>query len=108
MGSEQTTIKVLLVDDHETMRWGLRRLLEMERDIVVIGEASGGEEVLSLAPRLQPDVIIMDIRMPGVNGLQAAQRLIDMGSEAKIILLSMYDGCWVSAVLDSSGSERLG
>ena len=85
-------MRVLLVDDHEMLRRGLRRLLEFEPDMEVVGEAGDGEEALRQVHRLSPDVVVMDVRMPGTNGLQAAQELQEVGFPGKVLFISMYDG----------------
>jgi DNA-binding NarL/FixJ family response regulator len=72
------TIKVVIADDHSLVRQGLRRYLDMAEDIDVVGEASNGEEAISLVEEAQPDIVLLDIRMPGVDGLEArdAEHLI--------------------------------
>lgn len=83
-------IRVLLVEDHVLVRDGLRALLERAGDIHVLGEASNGQEGVELAKSLKPDVIIMDIMMPRLNGIQAAEHIKDLKLPAKVLLLSMY------------------
>ena len=82
-------IRVLIVDDHLLMRQGINALLIKAQDITIVGEARDGKEALELAERLQPDVILMDIEMPRLDGLQATRQLVDSGNPAKIIILSM-------------------
>jgi two-component system response regulator DegU len=84
-------IRVLIVDDHALFRQGLARILEMEEDIVVVGEAANGQEALELAARLQPHVILMDINMPVVNGLEATRRLHRRLPNVGIIGLTIHD-----------------
>jgi len=84
-------IKVLIADDHQVLREGLRLLFEKTLDIEVIGEASDGEEVIAKAKELSPDVILMDITMPEVNGLEAAGRITREMPEVKILLLSVHE-----------------
>ncbi len=87
----ENRIRVLLVDDHEMTRGALRQLLELMPDIEVVGEASDGEEALSAVQLLSPDIVLMDLRMPGLNGLEAAKQLQkDRGFTGKVIVLSMY------------------
>ena len=87
----ENRIRVLLVDDHEMTRGALRQLLELMPDIEVVGEASDGEEALSAVQLLSPDIVLMDLRMPGRNGLEAANQLQkDRGFTGKVIVLSMY------------------
>ncbi|MCS7081320.1 MAG: response regulator transcription factor, partial [Chloracidobacterium sp.] len=72
-------IRVLLVDDHELVRVGLRALLEAEEDIEVVAEAATGEEALRLARALRPDVVLMDLKLPGMGGLAATEHLVRSG-----------------------------
>jgi DNA-binding NarL/FixJ family response regulator len=83
-------IRVLLADDQTLMRQGLRIILSTEPDLDVVGEAKDGREAVALARRLRPDVILMDVRMPGIDGVDAAQELRAEGGP-KIILLTTYD-----------------
>lgn len=85
-----TTISVLLVDDHALVRRGFRRLLEDDPSISVLGEASNGEEAIRLAAELKPRVIVMDVAMPGTNGLAATKRILSLDPDAKILMLSMH------------------
>lgn len=82
-------IRVLMVDDHQLFREGLRLLLKKAQDIEIVGEARDGQEAIAQAEQLRPDVILMDIEMPGVNGIQATQRLTTAGTRAQILVLSM-------------------
>ena len=83
-------IRVLLSDDHQLFRQGLRRLLESERDIQVVGEASDGLEVQRLVQELQPDVILMDVSMPIIDGISAAREIVRQWPQAKVVILSMH------------------
>ena len=83
-------VRVLLVDDHELVSQGVRRMLELEEDMEVVGEASNGEEALVQAAALSPDVILMDIQMPGSNGLEATRKLKERGLPGEILIVSMY------------------
>lgn len=84
-------IKVLLADDHEIFRNGLRTLIDMEPDMEVVGEASNGEEVVAMAQQANPDVLIMDIRMPKLNGIEASKLLMAKNADMKILIFSLYD-----------------
>ena len=88
---DTTKIKVLIADDHQVLREGLRLLFEKTPDIEVIGEASDGEEVIAKAKELSPDIILMDISMPEINGLEASGRIIREMPEIKILLLSVHE-----------------
>ncbi len=83
------SIKVLLVDDHRIVRHGLRALMEKETDIEVVSEASSGRDAVQLAGEISPDIIVMDIAMPDMNGVDAARRIIADNPECKILVLSM-------------------
>ena len=83
--------KVLLVDDHPLFREGIRALLSAESDIEVVGEAADGKQAIELAEKLSPNIIVMDLVMPGMNGMQAAQQLHDKYPDIKVLILSMYD-----------------
>ena len=83
-------IRILLVEDHSMVRAGLRALLERAKDINIVGEASNGQEAIDLSVELKPDVLVMDIMMPRLNGIQAAEQLRDMKLPVNILLLSMY------------------
>jgi DNA-binding NarL/FixJ family response regulator len=83
-------ISVLLVDDHTLVRRGFRRILEDEDDIAVAGEASDGAEAIKLADELQPNVIVMDCAMPGVNGLEATRKILEKNPRALVLMLSMH------------------
>jgi DNA-binding NarL/FixJ family response regulator len=84
-------ISVLIVDDQDLVREGLRMLLEAEPDMAVVGEAADGRQALAQARCLDPDVILMDIRMPGMNGIEAATRLVAGGSRARILMLTTFN-----------------
>ncbi len=83
-------IRVLLVDDHAIVRAGLKALLEMHEDIEVVGEASDGQEALEKARTLRPDVIILDVMMPGMSGLSVLRYLREVCPEARVLILSQY------------------
>jgi DNA-binding NarL/FixJ family response regulator len=84
-------IQTIIADDHQLFRDGLKVLLDSTPDTEVIGEASSGEEVVALANRLRPDVILMDLQMPGVNGIEATQRIATQNPEINILILTMFD-----------------
>jgi DNA-binding NarL/FixJ family response regulator len=84
-------ISVLVVDDHPFFRQGLRDVLEVEEDLQVVGEACDGEEALHLARELAPDVVVMDVNIPGVNGIQVMRKLRAEQCRANIVILTAYD-----------------
>jgi two-component system response regulator NreC len=83
-------IRVLLADDHTLMRRGLRLIVEQQPDLVVVGEAEDGRQAVALSASLKPDVAVLDIGMPNLNGIEAAKQITDGKSGAAIIILSMY------------------
>ncbi len=84
-------IRVLLVDDQALVRSGFRLILETREDLEVVGEAEDGREAVDLARRLNPDVILMDVRMPNVDGVEATRRLAALGSPARVLILTTFD-----------------
>lgn len=82
---------VLLVDDHAVVREGYRRLLERRGSITVVGEAADAAQACTLFRKLTPDVVVMDIALPDVSGLEAARRILDRNSAARILMFSMYE-----------------
>ena len=95
-------IRILLADDHEIVRFGLRNLLESQFGWSVVGEASNGRDAVRQVLLLNPDVTLLDISMPEVNGLEAARQIISGGSRTRILILSVHDTSEVlEQVLDS-------
>lgn len=84
-------IKILLVDDHAVVRMGFKMLIEAETDIKVIGEAESGEAAVKLFQELKPDIIVMDITMPGIGGLEAIDRIMAKDKNTKILVLSAHE-----------------
>jgi DNA-binding NarL/FixJ family response regulator len=84
-------ISVLIADDQDLVREGLRMLLEAKPNLPVAGEAGDGSQALAQARLLDPDVILMDVRMPGMNGIEATARLVQAGSRARILMLTTFD-----------------
>ena len=89
-GTRMTEISVLLVDDHSLVRKGFRRILDDDPEIRVIGEAADGTEAVKLAQELKPRVIVMDMSMPGLNGMQASIEILKVLPNTAILMLSMY------------------
>lgn len=84
-------ISVLLVDDQELVRYGFRLVLEAEDDIVVVGEASDGDEAVRATARLSPDVVLMDVRMPTMDGIEATKQIIARSPDTRVLVLTTYD-----------------
>ncbi len=84
-------ISVLLTDDHELVRTGIRRLLEDSKQVNIVGEAECGEDSLQLAQSLKPDVILMDVNMPGIGGVEACRRILQRSPKQKIIVLTVHN-----------------
>ncbi|MEU9804162.1 response regulator transcription factor [Streptomyces sp. NPDC051000] len=85
-----TRIRVLLVDDHQVVRRGLRTFLEVQEDIEVIGEAADGEEGIARAEELRPDVILMDVKMPVTDGIEALRRLREAANPARVLIVTSF------------------
>ncbi len=90
-GQETPRVRVVLADDHALVREGIRHVLDAEAGIEVVAEASNGADAVTLALEHRPDVVLLDITMPGENGLRAAARLREAMPEARILMLSMHD-----------------
>ena len=84
-------IRVLLADDHTILRAGLRMMLSVQPDIEIVGEASDGRQAIAEAQRLQPDVILMDITMPEVNGIEATRQVKKLLPETRVLVLTMHE-----------------
>ncbi len=97
-------IRVLLVDDHEITRKGLMQLLSNEADLEVIGDAEDGETALELAARLKPDVVVMDVSMPGMGGIEATRRIVSRDPRVKVVGLSMHEDESVGSSMRGAGA----
>ena len=105
---ENSKIKILLADNHQIVRQGLRRLLEEEPDLEVVGEAENGGAVIDLALKLAPDIILMDIGMPGISGIEATRVIRARCPKIRVIALSMLSGRWfVKSMLEAGASGYL-
>lgn len=102
------SIRVLIVDDHKIMREGLRSLLEKQSEIEVVGEAENAQEALKMAEETTPDLAIIDVVMPGLNGIEATRRILNKVPALKVIALSMYsDKRFVTEMLRAGASGYL-
>ena len=99
-----TPIRILLADDHAMLRTALANTLAMEPDLEIVGEACDGEEAVELAVELLPDVVVMDISMPRLNGIQATQQMVASCPAVKVIGLSMHNGEVMAPVLREAGA----
>jgi len=98
-------IRLLLVDDHQVVREGLKRMLESEKDIQVVGEAVNGEDAITQAERLSPDVVLMDIKMPDIDGIAATRQLKQKMPDVKVIMLTLYDDSeYVTQAIEAGAS----
>jgi DNA-binding NarL/FixJ family response regulator len=101
-------INVIIADDHNLVREGIRALLEKAEDITVVGDAENGEEALALVQQHRPDVLVMDIAMPGMNGIQVLEQLRERGLGTHVVILSMYaDEVFVRQALQNGAKGYL-
>ncbi len=89
--SDSPCTSILLVDDQPMLRMGYRMILDAQPDLSVVGEAENGLEAVELTARVNPDVVLMDVRMPGLDGVQATERIVASGSPSRIIILTTFD-----------------
>lgn len=97
------TIRILLVDDHQVVREGLRRMLELEADFQIVGEVADTREALSQVALLVPEVVLMDIKMPGMDGIELTRQLKQEHPSCKVIMLTLYDEYLTEAI--EAGAE---
>jgi len=86
-----STLKLLLADDHEIVRKGLRAVLEAQKDCEVVGEAADGRQAIALVKKLNPDIVILDISMPLLNGLEATRQILKIRPQTKVLILTMHE-----------------
>ena len=103
-GAGTRTIRVLLVDDRSAVRTGLRIWLSLEPDLEVVGEASDGAEAISLARALHPDVVLMDVEMPGVSGIAAIATLRRVAPHSTVVIFTLYDDAAMRARAREAGA----
>lgn len=100
-----TTTRILLVDDHQMVREGLRAILERDRSVSVVGEAGSGREAVRLAQELNPDVVVMDVAMSDMNGIEATRQILSLSPRSRVVALSSHsDPRYVKAILEAGGS----
>lgn len=99
------SLRVILADDQALVRGGFRMILDARDDIEVVGEAGDGEQAVELVARLAPDVVLMDVRMPGVGGIEATRRIVASGSATRVVIVTTYDlDEYVFSALDAGAS----
>jgi DNA-binding NarL/FixJ family response regulator len=100
MSGSPKRIRILLADDHAVVRQGFRRILEAQEDMEIVGEASNGREAVQLASELKPDLVVMDVAMPELNGIEATRRLTEASERTRVLALSMHkDAVYVREIL---------
>ncbi|HLC29367.1 MAG TPA: response regulator transcription factor, partial [Dehalococcoidia bacterium] len=105
---EDARVRVLIAEDHALVRDGIRELLERQSDIEVVGEAADGEEAVQLARQLQPDIVLMDISMPRLNGVEATRIIKQSSPHIAVLVLSAYDDdAYVFAVFEAGAAGYL-
>jgi DNA-binding NarL/FixJ family response regulator len=100
----EQSIKVMLTDDHAVVRSGLGRLLEQNDGIQIVGEAESGEQAYQTFPEIRPDVLVMDMSMPGMGGLEAMRRILNRWPQARIIMFSMHENATFAIQSMTSGA----
>jgi DNA-binding NarL/FixJ family response regulator len=103
--TEGERIKILIADDHETMRKGLRKIIENEKDFVIVAEAANGEEAVNLALDTKPDIVIMDVRMPVLDGIQATHRIISEMPFIRVIGVSFWNFTMIGQRMKRAGAS---
>lgn len=88
---QDENLRILIVDDHTLVREGFSKMLDLEENLTVVGQASNYEEAISLTEELQPDIVLMDIRLPGIDGIEATRMIKQNYPKVEVIILSMYD-----------------
>ncbi len=100
-------IKVLIVDDHQVVREGLRRIVQLDNEVEVVGEASNGEEAITQAVALSPDVVIMDLKMPGMDGITATREIKQRLPKTNIVVLTLYAEDFIRQAIEAGASGYL-
>ncbi|WP_026691435.1 response regulator [Alteribacter aurantiacus] len=106
--SERDNIKIIIIDDHQLFREGVKRILSMEKSFDIVAEGSDGDAALDLVRENQPDVVLMDINMPNVNGVEATKSLVESFPDVKVLILSIHDDeTYVTHVLKTGADGYL-
>ena len=103
----EPTTKIIIADDHPVFRFGVRALLETEPDLTVVAEAENGSQAVKLVENLEPDVILMDINMPDLNGIEATKQIREMGVKTAVLMLTMFDDDTVFAAMQAGARGYL-
>jgi len=103
-GASTRTVRLLLVDDRPVVRKGLRIWLALEPSLEVVGEASGGTEAISLTQALRPDVVLMDVEMPGMDGISATAALRSVAPQSAVVILTLHDDAPTRARAQEAGA----
>ncbi|MBE9502431.1 MAG: response regulator transcription factor [Dehalococcoidia bacterium] len=101
------SIRVLLVDDHPVVRHGLRRMLELEKDMEVVAEAVDGEQALNEIGTVSPDIVLLDIRMPGMGGIETIRQIREHHPETNVMVLTMYGNQYLSQAIEAGAMGYL-
>src|SRR4051812_22253303 len=100
-----SSVRIILADDHDVVRAGIRGVLERQPGVEIVGEADNGRTAIELATRLVPNLVLMDIAMPGLNGLEATRQIVAMPAKIRVIILSMHsDRQFVMEVLKAGAT----
>lgn len=101
------TIRIMVVEDHQVVREGLRKMLELEPDFKVVAEASSGQEAIEMLSTFSPEIVLMDIKMPGMDGLETTRLITEHSPDCKVIILTLYDEYLPSAVQSGAAGYLL-
>jgi two-component system response regulator NreC len=108
MSKTSQKIRILLADDHPVVRQGFRLILSAHSDMEIVGEAGDGRQAVEMAERLKPDIVVMDVAMPGLNGIEATRRLLELVPHTRVLALSMHkDSVYVREILRAGAKGYL-
>jgi len=99
------SLRILIVDDHEVVRQGVRTILAQRPEWEICGEVANGEEAVQAVSRLRPDLIILDITMPQMSGLEAASRIVALSTDVRILIFTMHESCALIADIRAAGAH---